>query len=455
MSLSPTKVSIIVRTYNEERWIAHCLSAIFSQDFDNFEVILVDNNSTDHTVEIAKRYPISTIVRIDKFLPGRAINDGIRASTGNYIACISAHCIPKDGQWLSSLYNSLKSNRKIAGVYGRQLPLSFTSDADKRDLLITFGLDKKIQVKDYFFHNANSMFPRSIWNEVPFDEEATNIEDRIWGKKVIEVGYEIAYEPSALVYHYHGLHQHGNSSNRAKGIATILDKLDEESVVNLPESLKPENISTASLLLVNEEMKADTMELKLLQDLVKELKQASYVNEIYVLSHNEENATLVDARWIDRNQPIFNTDDMNVEKLLTLSLREIEYSGYFPGVILYVNHNYPFRPKGLFNELISELQYKGLSSVFPCFIDYGHYWRKNKNIGFLQINSSMDSRIDREPIMRALYGLGCVTTSAEIRKGSITGDDVGIIPIDNYQYTLNTREVGSQDIIKKIINYKL
>ena len=105
--------------------------------------------------------------------------------------------------------------------------------------------------------------------------------------------------------------------------------------------------------------------------------------------------------------------------------------------------------------MISELQYTGLSSVFPCFIDYGHYWRKGKNTGFLQINSSMDSRIDREPIMRALYGLGCVTTSAEIRKGSITGDDVGIIPIDNYQYTLNTREIGSQDIIKKIMNYEL
>ena len=72
------KVSIIVRTYNEERWIAHCLGAIFNQDFDNFEVILVDNNSTDHTVEVAKRYPISTIVNIDKFLPGKALNDGVK-----------------------------------------------------------------------------------------------------------------------------------------------------------------------------------------------------------------------------------------------------------------------------------------------------------------------------------------------------------------------------------------
>ena len=96
MNLKTPEVSIIVRTCNEERWIGHCLGAIFSQDFDNFEVILVDNNSVDNTIEVAKRYPVTAIVKIDKFFPGKALNLGVRASTGNYIVCISAHCIPKD-----------------------------------------------------------------------------------------------------------------------------------------------------------------------------------------------------------------------------------------------------------------------------------------------------------------------------------------------------------------------
>jgi rhamnosyltransferase len=454
MSSMPLKVSIIVRTYNEEKWISHCLGAIFNQDFDDFEVILVDNNSTDHTVEVAKRYPISTIVKIDKFFPGKALNDGIRASTGEYIVCISAHCIPKDKYWLQNLYNSFEGDEKIAGVYGRQLPLSFTSDADKRDLLISFGQDKKVQLKDYFFHNANSMLPRAIWDKFPFDEKATNIEDRIWAKLVIEAGYKIVYEPSASVYHYHGLHQHGNSSDRAKGIATILDKLDAECIGDLPESLKPENIGVATILLVNNELDENSTELKLLLNVVKELKQASYVDEIYILSHDKNIATLADAIWIDRNKSIFNaSDEMNVEKLLSLSLREIEATDFYPGVVLYVNHNYPFRPANLFNELITELQYMGLSSVFPCFIDYGHYWTKDSSGNFFQIDSSMESRTNRESIMRALYGLGCATSSAEIRKGTITGNDVGIVSIDNYKYTLNLREVGSKEIIKKILNY--
>jgi len=453
MNSKAPEVSIIVRTYNEERWIGHCLSAIFNQDFDNFEVILVDNNSTDYTVEVAKRYPVSTIIKIDKFFPGKALNDGIRVSTGNYIVCVSAHCIPRDGQWLQNLYDNFDGNKKIAGVYGRQLPLSYTSDADKRDLLISFGQDRKTQVKDYFFHNANSMLSRAIWDKFPFDEEVTNIEDRVWAKAVTEAGYQIVYEPRASVYHYHGLHQHGNTSNRAKGIAKILDKLDEKSIGDLPESLKPENIRVASILLVNEKMDENSLEFKLLLSVVEELKLASYVNEIYIAAYDENIAVLSGAQWIDRNKSIFSVNDMNIEKLLSLSLKEIESRDFFPGVVLYVNHHYPFRPINLFNDLIAELQYMGLSSVFPCFIDYGHYWQKQTDSGFLKIASSMDSRINREPIMRALYGLGCATSTEEIRKGNITGNDVGIVSIDNYQFTLNSREIGSQEIIKKLLNY--
>ena len=53
------KISIIIRTKNEEDWISHCLEMIYNQDFQDFEVILVDNNSSDHTIDIAKRYPLS------------------------------------------------------------------------------------------------------------------------------------------------------------------------------------------------------------------------------------------------------------------------------------------------------------------------------------------------------------------------------------------------------------
>ena len=48
------KISIIIRTKNEERWIEQCLKKIFDQSYDNFEVIIVDNNSKDNTLQKTK-----------------------------------------------------------------------------------------------------------------------------------------------------------------------------------------------------------------------------------------------------------------------------------------------------------------------------------------------------------------------------------------------------------------
>ena len=199
------KISIIIRTKNEERWISSCLTKVFNQTYKNIEVIIVDNCSTDKTIHKVREFDVQ-VINIDKFFPGKAINDGINASSGDIIICLSGHCIPVNELWLENLIADLDDDN-VAGVYGRQEPLSYSSDLDKRDLLTIFGLDKKTQIKDSFFHNANSAFKRQIWEKFPFDEDVTNIEDRIWGKQVIKAGFKIVYTPEASVFHWHGIHQ--------------------------------------------------------------------------------------------------------------------------------------------------------------------------------------------------------------------------------------------------------
>ena len=66
------KVSIIIRTKNEERWIGRCLESIFKQNYKNFEVIIVDNESKDKTLEKLKNFKIKKVVKIKKYLPGKS-----------------------------------------------------------------------------------------------------------------------------------------------------------------------------------------------------------------------------------------------------------------------------------------------------------------------------------------------------------------------------------------------
>ena len=445
--------SIIIRTKNEERWIAHCLRMLYKQDYQDFEVILVDNESTDYTVEAAKRYPLAAVVTIDEFRPGKALNDGIRASSGRFIVCLSAHCIPEDTRWLSNLRRNFDGDAKVAGVYGRQLPVSFTEAIDKRDLLIVFGRDRRVQVKDYFFHNANSMLRRDVWERFPFDESVTNIEDRVWGKVVTEAGYHLVYDPEAAVFHHHGLHQN-NAPERAKGVVSIIEQVDEGVVNELPESLRPEYANILAVLPVQGSVSETSLEYQILADAVERLRASRYVNNVYLVSSDEELALRFGVHWINRAK-LLDAEQVSVEELLREALWAIEERHDYPDAILYVNRHYPFRPDGLFDDLILDAQYKGCDTVFPAFVDYGHYWQRYTSEQFTQIDPSMKSRAEREPIMRALYGLGCVISTSVIRSGKMVGGKVGILPVDDLRYTLNLRELGAETVLETLLEHRV
>jgi glycosyltransferase involved in cell wall biosynthesis len=437
------EISIIVRTKNEERWIAHCLAMLYKQDYYDFEVILVDNASTDHTIKVANRFQLAATINVDEYLPGYALNQGIRASRGRFIVCLSAHCIPKEDNWLSCLLSNFEKDEKVAGVYGRQLPLSYSSTIDKRDLLIVFGQDRRVQVKDYFFHNANSMLRRDIWEKYPFDEGATNIEDRLWGKTVTNAGFHIIYDPNAAVYHHHGLHQ-SNTPQRAKGVVSVIEKIDSDVLGELPESLRPEQANIVAIVPVKGEIKLNSAAHNLLSSSIEALKLAKYVNSIYLVSSDVSLAKQLDVTFIDRGR-ILSIDSLDMDELLQKSLEIIESRGDFPEALLFVNYDYLDRPQGLFDELIRDAQYEGYDTVFPGYVDYGHYWVKNVDGEYRQTDASLKGRSERQPVFRALYGLGCVTSSSIIRSGKIIGGKVGILPVDHVKHSLRLRDAGRGD----------
>lgn len=432
------KISIIIRSKNEEKWIGHCLESVFSQNHNDFEVILVDNNSTDNTVDVASRFPVSQVLKVDHFLPGLAINNGIRVCSGEYIACLSAHCVPKRDDWLSKLSENLDGNENVAGVYGRQLPVSFTDAVDKRDLLIAFGEDKRVQIKDYFFHNANSMLKRHIWDQFPFDEKVTNIEDRVWGKQVIENGYNLIYEPEASVFHHHGLHQ-GNNPERAKGVISVIEAVDHELVNELPRSMQPEKSYVDAIIPIKDGDIKDSMHADLLGKLVFELKTSKYIKDIYIISSEKSFAQNHSTEFIDRHA-ISNIDNLSLDQLMKDALSMIEKKNHYPDALMYLSHDYLFRPEKLFDELISEQKRNGYDCVFPGLIDYSHYWSKNDSSDYQQNDASMNSREKRSPNYQALYGLGCLTASWVVRTGKMIDGKIGILPLHQARYGMRRRE---------------
>lgn len=215
------KISVVIRSKNEEKWLGSCLFAIANQDTDDVEIILVDNESTDDSVAIAESFGCKILYIPDKeFNYSRALNIGISASSGDLVAIISAHCVPVNEQWLNHMAMHFE-DKLVGAVYGRQEPLPDTPAGDKRDLWTTFGLDRKTQIKDYFFHNANSMIRRDLWEKVNFSEKIHGVEDRDWAKKMLKRGLRIVYEPHSSVFHQHGIHHNGNPERTVRVVKMI------------------------------------------------------------------------------------------------------------------------------------------------------------------------------------------------------------------------------------------
>ena len=402
-------VSIIIRTKNEERWINSCIKSILNQSYKSFEIIIVDNNSSDQTLNIVSNHSDIKTVSIEKYLPGDSLNKGIEASKGEFIVCISAHCIPVNSEWLKYLVETISSDDKCAGCYGRQIPVSFTPNIDKRDLFTVFGIEKRIQHKDYFFHNANSIIKRKVWNKIPFDKDLTNIEDRVWGKSVINKGYNLIYQPLANVYHYHGLNQSNANTNRLNGIVNILEN-NSELIPESPEKKLPKEISPgeAEVFVVIPVLKKDLLNKKLIkkqiQSRVDNIVSSSFVSEIYVVSHVDLNIN--NSKWINKN--LFrNADNIEVSDLLLLLKKYFNKSKIFPYALCFLNWSYKLFDIKNLEEIIYVGLSKGSNTSFISVKDYSHFWKKKKKIqDYERVDSQLIERNQRQPFLKALYGQG-------------------------------------------------
>lgn len=434
-------ISIIIRTRNEERWIRECLRRIQQQTITDVEIVLVDNNSTDQTVARAKQvYPNLKFVTIDEYLPGQAINAGIRASCGECIAILSAHCLPVKDDWLATLVANCE-DKAVAGVYGRQIPTSYSSAQDKRDLLVTFGLDKHIQKKDFFFHNANSLIRRELWEQFSFDEEVSNIEDRVWAKQVIDAGYVLVYEPDAAVYHYHGIYQN-NDERRVEGAVRVMEVLEQAADENTTPPMDPSALEIAAIIPVRGGADSVDANLALIEKSVRAAKESKYIDRVILASDDAELGKQAERLGVEApflRPPELSEPGVRADEVLRYSLMQLESAGYLPDLVVPLEVTYPFRPAGLLDKLIVLLAANGLDTAIAAHSEHRPYWKKDTD-GVVLTEEYAQARQDRTPLYIGLLSLGCVTYAEFIRQGSRLGKRIGVYEINDPFAAIEIRE---------------
>lgn len=215
-------ISVVVCTYNRAHLLPICLQSLVDQAIDKslYEVIVVDNNSTDETSGIAsdfaKRYENFTVVYEKKQGKSYALNAGIDASKGKYVAFIDddAKAFP---DWLERIMNAFNTVKpepaavggKISPWYEQMPPAWFTDDLEIR----TWGDEKgflKPPRAQHGFSGSNMTLPREILNECggfmpdvgPVGDKFAMGEEITLYNRIYEKHPWFWYDPTILVEHF-------------------------------------------------------------------------------------------------------------------------------------------------------------------------------------------------------------------------------------------------------------
>jgi GT2 family glycosyltransferase len=197
-------VSIIVCSYNGAKTLAECLESLGRIDYPNYEVILVDDGSTDNTREIAARFPNVRYVHQTNHGLSHARNHGAALAKGEIFAYTDSDCMA-DPDWLYYLLSTLLGG-KYAGVGGPNVSppaqnwvqaCVAAAPGGPSHVLLTDTIAEHIP-------GCNMAWYRWAFESVGgFDPEYHKAGDDVdfcW--RVQQAGHDIAFSPTAIVWHH-------------------------------------------------------------------------------------------------------------------------------------------------------------------------------------------------------------------------------------------------------------
>lgn len=192
-------VSVVVPAYNAEGTIAPLLESLLGIDYPDFEIIVVDDGSTDSTKAIAARYPLRLIERPHRGASA-ARDAGLRASQEDIVAYVDSD-VTVTRDWLTKLVQPFASPG-IAATTGRTI---FRRSDKCTSWVRSLDIERRNAGRRTFTRLANgpnSAFRRSVLLEVGgFDPSWYHAEDTEVSYRICQRGYVIQYVPDSIVYH--------------------------------------------------------------------------------------------------------------------------------------------------------------------------------------------------------------------------------------------------------------
>lgn len=212
-------VSIVIVNFNGRNFLSRCLSSVLKTNYPNFEVIIVDNGSTDGSAELVQRcfqYNNIRIIRNSRNLGfAEGNNIGARAAKGEYVVFLN-NDTEVDAEWLKELVTVMESDEAIAAAQSKLLSFDRKTIDSTGDFINFLGMgwmrgrgeedkgqyDKIGEI--FSARGAGMIVRKQILREIGcFDSDFFMIcEDVDLGWRIRLNGYKVVFVPKSVVYHF-------------------------------------------------------------------------------------------------------------------------------------------------------------------------------------------------------------------------------------------------------------
>ncbi|HEX6699166.1 MAG TPA: glycosyltransferase [Gaiellaceae bacterium] len=219
--MSEPLVSVIVAAYNGERFLNETLQSVFAQDYEPFEVVFVDDGSTDRTAEIAQSFPVRFVRQENRGLPA-ARNAALAVAKGELVAFLDDDdVLPPTKLSVQAAY--LREHAEVGCVLGRQE-------------WILDGVGEPTLPRDPIFGEVGgiqlvtAMIRRRVLDKLGgFDPSYRYAEDRDLFIRMRERGVEIAVLPEVVLHkRLHGSNMTMNRPDTHPMLRSLREKLERE-----------------------------------------------------------------------------------------------------------------------------------------------------------------------------------------------------------------------------------
>jgi hypothetical protein len=213
----PGLVSVVIPNWNGKRFLSGCLDSLLKLDYPDVEIIIVDNGSTDGSVELLRtQYPGIRLIAFEKNTGfSVAVNAGIRASSGEFVALLNNDTVVEPN-WISEMVAVMHSHPEVGSTgckmlaYDDRQLLDGAGDGYRRG-----GLPGRIGHRERDLGQFDTpryilgacggaaLYRRSLFEDIGlFDEDYfAYLEDVDLGLRAQNAGYKCLYVPTAVMYH--------------------------------------------------------------------------------------------------------------------------------------------------------------------------------------------------------------------------------------------------------------